>query len=275
MPNREHIIPEALGGKLVVMDLLCTSCNSRLGTKFEGRWKSDPSIRWAVHSLGPEIPSVATKLNEGQNFLFKSSAGTRRAKMRNGKIDINSTRTDDGSLIKPTKHAPSEIRNTLKRRGAGTSEIDEALRRFADAPEDEVVPITDDLSIAKRSVSAADPVFDGPFIDDRAILKIAYEFLALHLGTAVFDSILDPVRHALRSEKERVVWPMEKLRTPKPRPYHKLTIPNDLKAALVEVTLFGYLVRRVNFVGFRLPPSALRCSYLIRLDTGDETFEQI
>ena len=40
----EHLIPEALGGRLTSR-LLCRACNSRIGHQAEGQAKADPTIR--------------------------------------------------------------------------------------------------------------------------------------------------------------------------------------------------------------------------------------
>ena len=63
----EHLIPEALGGKLTSR-LLCKECNSSLGHRIEGKAKADPTIRLLAKGLRADIPALASNLEEGQKF---------------------------------------------------------------------------------------------------------------------------------------------------------------------------------------------------------------
>ena len=50
--NREHIIPDSLGGTLYADDLVCESCNSTLGHSVDHELLRVPAILTAMDELG-------------------------------------------------------------------------------------------------------------------------------------------------------------------------------------------------------------------------------
>lgn len=108
----EHLIPEALGGRLTAR-FLCKACNSTLGAKVEASARTDPSIRLAVSNLSTKIPELAQKLAENQSFLGESKAGHVRGYVSGGEFRVHSTQEKDGSLIQPTDKARQTIESNF------------------------------------------------------------------------------------------------------------------------------------------------------------------
>ena len=81
-------------------------------------------------------------------------------------------------------------------------------------------------------------------------LKIAYEFLALHLGTAVYTDAppLAELRKVLRQGVENhTCFSVERLTASDYKPFHGLVFEGNDPYAKVLIRLFGWLAFRVHF----------------------------
>lgn len=267
--TEEHIIPEAIGGALSCA-FLCKPCNDRFG-QIEAHLKSDPAIRIAIGHLSDRLPELWKTMVEGQPFLVTSNRGKERAKCVKGAIRVNATRLDDGSLLHPTEDAPEVVETTLRRRGAGQTEIDDALRKLATSPEDVRVSISPGIEVIKWSVREIEPELNGGLLDPLVALKIAYEYLALLFGTPVLESQLDSVREALVPGGQLPSeCRVEDFRGREDLPFHGLAVERVQPHILVQIRLFGYLAYRVHFLGVRCPPETTRVAYTLDLVSGQE-----
>lgn len=79
----EHLIPEALGG-LLTCEFICQRCNSTFGASFEAKARSDPSVRIAIGKLHAQIPNLARKLNDHQEFYTAGVGPSSRGYIRGG-----------------------------------------------------------------------------------------------------------------------------------------------------------------------------------------------
>jgi hypothetical protein len=158
----------------------------------------------------------------------------------------------------------------MRQDGMAEAEIAEALRRFDVAPENTRVEVGGRYAIIKWSITKIEPALDAPPISDIVPVKIAYEFLALHLGTAILDPGLDEVRAGLRDEP--VAAPacrVERITSPSLyAPFHGIAVEPNAPHAVVQIRLFGGVGFRVHFE--RLAVGGDRLIYTHDLELGKE-----
>jgi uncharacterized membrane protein len=197
--SKEHVIPEAIGG-LLTSHFMCGPCNRRLGHEFDAGVKHDPIIRLAMEAVRPQIPALIDSLSSRLAALADSPRGPVRGSLTSaGDFVARASQEPDRSLIQPTDAARKNTAHMMRQDGISEAEIAEALTRFDGAPENTRVPIRAGYEIIKWSIANIRPALDAPSMSAVAPVKIAYEYLALHLGTAVLDSKLAPVRALLRA----------------------------------------------------------------------------
>ncbi len=154
--TKEHLIPEAIGGRLSAR-FLCGKCNNTLGATVDASARSDPSIRLAVINLSTKIPKLASLLTENQAFFGNSKGGDVRGYMRNGKFRVRSTPKEDGSLIQPTDKAQQTVEKILRKSGYDISALKEGLEKFNLAPENERTNVASGLDVIKWSLQKVEP----------------------------------------------------------------------------------------------------------------------
>ncbi len=270
----EHIIPSSLGG-LLTTRFLCQHCNSGLGAAVEATAKTDPSIRLAVINLQKELPEFARQFEEGQLFFSHGPAGTERGTIRNGEFRVRPRVGDDGSLIQPTAVAKCTIRNILHKEGYGEIPIERALTLFRNAPEAEKISLVPGLEFINWPIKRVDPDFsEGKLLNPLVLLKMAYEYLACHLGTAVYDDApqMSELRSVLRDHnEEHPCYSVERLHAPAYKPLHGLCFEGNDPYAKVQVRLFGKLAYRVHLNN--LAVGGDRYVYTQNLSTGDKEIQ--
>lgn len=267
----EHIIPQALGGRFT-SKFLCSSCNSRLGYNLEHAAKSDPSILLAVKHLSKQIPSLAKKIMESHQHIGYSEFGAASGYFENGKFRVSSRLLEDGSIIQPTDDATKSIATILRRAGYEKSPIEKAVAALREAPENKRVEVAPGLEIVKwRTDRIALNLGKTKMMNPLIPAKIAFEFLACHAGTTIYDEVpqLSEVRQALHTmESISHSIRIDRLSSNKYEPFHGICFEGNDPHAKVLVRLFGWLVFRVHFL--RLAFSGPRFVYTHRLDTGKE-----
>lgn len=270
MLSEEHLIPAALGGRLTAI-FICRDCNSSLGHRTEAAARSDPTIRLLVNGLAPEIPTLAQTLAEGSRYVGHSPGGKARGYVKGAEFVVRPKTNPDGSLIQPTPDALTSIDTILRRRGYDAPFRAEAIRLLDDAPENMRVAVAPGLEVVKWEVTKLELALDGPLMDPVVPLKVAFEFLACHLGTAVYEETppLDEVRRALASGQIDPSWvAVERLTAEKARPFHGITFEGNEPHARVQIRFFGKLAFRVHFL--RLAVGGPRGQYTHDLATNEE-----
>ena len=272
----EHIIPESLGGRLTSR-FLCQICNSTLGNRLEHAARFDPSIRIAGERLASDIPKLARRLAENQRQIGESEAGLSPGYIRDGDFRIFSKKLPDGSLVQPTDEARSTIDTILQREGYGQLPIQDALRRFDEAPENKKIQIAAGLEIAKWRIDRIQPDFNkSPLMNPLVPLKIAYEFVACHVGRAIYEDIppLADLRRAfVNLDPDTGPFQVERLHAAEYRPFHGICLEGNNPHASVQIRLFGWLAFRVHFL--RLAVAGPRFIYTHFLDSGIEDIRDI
>lgn len=275
MLSEEHLIPEALGGRLTAC-FLCRDCNSSLGHRTEAAARSDPTIRLLVNSLATEIPTLAQTISEGSRYVGHSPAGKSVGYVRGGEFVVRAKTNPDGSLIQPTPDARNSLDTILRRQGYDALFRAGAIRLLDDAPENVRVAVAPDLDVVKWGVTKLELALDGPLMDPVVPLKIAFEFLACHLGTSVYEETapLDEVRRALAGGQINPTWvSIERLTAEKARPFHGIIFEGNAPHAKFQIRLFGKLAFRVHFL--RLAVGGPRGHYTHDLTRNEEYVREV
>lgn len=272
----EHIIPESLGGCLTSR-FLCHTCNSTLGHKIEYAARIDPSIRIAVQQLANDIPELAKKLSENQRHTGESQAGLSPGFIRNGDFRIFSKKLQDGSLVQPTDEAKKSIEKILRKSADSTLPMQEALRAFDEAPENKRVKIAPGLEIVKWRIDKIIPDYsNSPLMNPVIPLKIAYEFMACHLGTAIYNDVqpLNDIRQSIKKlNSDCEHYRIERLHATKYNPFHGICFEGNNPYASFQIRLFGWLAFRVKFL--RLAINGPQYMYTLDLNSGSEDIREV
>ena len=274
--TEEHIIPSSLGGSLTC-NFLCKKCNSTLGANIEAAAKTDPSVRIALKNLEGSIPDLVAQIHEGQKFVSNGPGGKSRGKIRGGQFHVRSSTDHQGRLTQPTTHARKSIAKMLKKAGYADAPIAEALKQFDAAPDNEKVSLGPGLEAVKWSVESIEPdLSDSALMTPLVPVKIAYEFLACHLGTAICAEHppLNEIRYALRNGvEEHPSFSVERLHGEDYKPLHGLLFEGNSPHAKVQIRLFGWLAYRVHF--HHLSVAGPRAVYTHMLDTESEAIDVV
>jgi hypothetical protein len=273
--TQEHLIPAAIGGRLTC-NFLCKHCNDTLG-QLEARLKGDARIRLAINSLKSALPELWASMSEGGPYIAVGPDGTLGAKLKNGEVRVNSSRRPDGSLIQPLTDAAKTVRTVLRRSGATQEEISNAEMKLKELPEGVRFKVANRIEVLKSTPATAYPALKSQGIEPRALLKIAYEYLALHFGSKIFHQYFDPVRLAFlpRGVLPNYCSVQEgRVRERKSEPFHGLAVKNTSSGLVVKIRLFGYLSYPVHFFGLQILSAKSYC-YTLDLDAKQEELVEV
>lgn len=274
--TEEHIVPEALGGKLTC-EFLCKSCNSACGASFEAKARTDPSIRIAIERLRPQIPRLADELTENQGYLAVGAGPKSRGYVREGEFRVKGQRLADGSLIQPLAQARKSIETILMRQGLPAIHIEGCLRKFDEAPENCRVALSPSLEVVNWTTESISlDLSNSNLLSPLVALKIAFEFLACHLGTAIYDEAtqFNALRRALLCEiEEDPYFKVERLNASEYKSFHGICFEGNEPHARVLIRLFGWLAFRVHFLN--LAVGGPRFIYTHYLDSGEENIRML
>ncbi len=272
----EHLIPSSIGG-ILTSSFICKECNSLLGSDVEAWIRSDPTIRLASDNLRDVIPSLSAKLEMNQPFIIYSENGKESAYAKNGEIHVHSRKLEDGSLMQSTKNTRSTISNILKKEGVPPHEIKSALDQFENLEPNtktEIHPKLDVITWAGEKVEL--DLSKSKLLTPLVPLKIAFEFLALHLGVAIYDKApqFQELRAAILDRNVNAsCFKVERLTSGSFRTFHGICHEGNAPYTTVQVRLFGSLAFRVHFLKIAVNDS--RFSYTHELNTGKEYISEI
>jgi hypothetical protein len=268
----EHIIPKALGG-ILTCNFLCNVCNSKLGKSFEAAARLDPSIRIAAENLQSEIPNLSVKLLNNQAFFGKGPGGRESGIIRNGKFRVKSRKDENGSFIQPSDTAYNTVKKLLLKKGS--KETKNALHLLKEAPANEKVQISQELEIVKYSIEKVEFNFNSNTIMSPLVpLKIAFEFLACHLGSVIYEDnpqISDYRKVLSESIEEHACFKVDRLTSQKCEAFHGICFEDNRDYAQVQIMLFGWLRYRVHF--FNISIAGPKCVYTHCLESNKEDFQ--
>ncbi len=219
-----------------------------------------------------QIPDLATSLLESHPHVGHSETGPTKGYIKNGEFRVRSQKLEDGSLIQPTEHARNSISKILQKSEYEEVPIGHALQVFDNAPENTKQEIAPGLEIVKWSIQRlALDLSCAEQMDFLIPAKTAYEFLACHIGSAIYDGApqLSEIRNSLTSgllNTDAIL--VERLTSNKYEPFHGICFEGNAPYAKVQIRLLGWLAFRVHFL--RLSIQGPRFIYTHRLDTKEE-----
>lgn len=193
-----------------------------------------------------------------------------------GVFRVQAAKLPDGSLIQDTSDASKALVAMFRRDGASPQEIESALRAFTTAPENTRITLSRNVDVVKWSVESLQLSLDGPLLNSLVPAKSAYEFLALHVGSSIYEDSppLKAIRHALRSgtlNPEHIT--VERLHATETKPFHGLVFEGNAPHAKVQLRVFGKLAFRVHFL--RLSVAGSRGMYTHDLESNEEHVQQL
>lgn len=222
------------------------------------------------------MPTLSTALEQGQRYRVNGRGPSSVAHIKDGVLRVQAAKLADSSLIQDTSDAAKSIASMLHRDGASPPEIDSALSAFAAAPENTRITLSKNIDVVKWSVESLQLSLDGPFLNSLVPAKSAYEFLALHVGQAIYEESppLKAIRQALRSGKLNAEHiRVERLHATDTKPFHGLVFEGNAPHAKVQLRLFGKLAFRVHFP--RLSVGGSRGMYTHDLESNEEHVQQL
>lgn len=270
----EHLIPECIGGKLKV-PLLCGKCNADLGTYLDASILGDPSIVLAARNLQDRIPNIVEPLLERQPHTAHGEGPPVCGRVRDGAFRAFGQRMPDGSFVQQTSDARRSVESILLRQGRDRTLVEKALGKFDAAQENVRVSLDDGLEIVKWVADRIEPALGNKRMDELVPLKIAYEFLALHLygGTYRSDPPLVEVRLSLQKALAGSEACFVEHLHGSYEPFHGIAVQEARPHVVVQLRLFGWLAFRVHFP--RLAFQGPQLAYTHRLDSGTERWARV
>lgn len=272
----EHVIPAALLGKLESR-FLCKDCNSFFGRSFEASARADPIVASAIKALEKLKPKLAATLMENQGVILDGQGGPRRGQIKNGVAQIRTEKLEDGSIITPSPLAKRHIEGLLRKDGHSPSMIEKALTAVNEAPLNQRISISPEIDVITWSSENFKLDFGTMRIMNPLVpAKIAYEFLAGHLGNQIYDEnvVLDDIRsmfsNGVVSENDVIV---ERLSANNNGVFHGICFEGNSPYAKILIRLFGTLAFRVSFK--RMAVGGARFIYTHTIETGDENIRII
>ncbi|WP_292994308.1 hypothetical protein [Nitrosomonas sp.] len=229
-----------------------------------------------MNDLAAEIPALAQALSKNSPYVGCGLGGKTTGHVRDGEFLVRAKTNPDGSLIQSTPEARKSIDAILRRQGYDAPFRAEAIRALDEAPENIRVRVAPDLEVVKWGITKLELALDGPLLDPVIPLKIAFEFIACHLGTDIYEEIqpLDEIRHALTTgELDPSLIHVERLIAEKSHPFHGIIFEGNDPYAKVQIRLFGKLGFRIHFL--RLAIGGPRGEYTHDLITNEEHVREI
>jgi hypothetical protein len=244
----EHIIPDFLGGKLQA-NFLCNRCNNNFGSKIIHTIKNDPAVRFAASALRKEIPEIFLRIEDRQEYVTENPLGTKIKAVRRGlHADIVSGKQNDDSLVLKTDDAASYLKKKLQiEDGYSEKEAEEKISSFLDLPNDELVKLSKRYKVIKWDMKGSRPNFSGKPLDEKAIVLIAYEYLALLIGRTVLGTKLDFIRNYINNNKNSARIIVEPFHASKYQPFHKIFPEFHDTETVIIIDFFSWIVYKVHF----------------------------
>jgi hypothetical protein len=224
-----------------------------------------------ANELASALPKLGTDLVEGQSFYAHSEAGIAKGTIMGGEFSVAAKTNADGTLVQSTAAAKRSIDTLLHRQGHDALFRAEARRKIDEAADNERVQVSDDVSVVKWQINHLTLALDRPPMNPVVPIKIAYEFLALHLGTAVYEDI-PPLVEARRvlggglPDARQIL--VERLEAPQAQPIHGIAFEGNSPYSKVQIRFFGKLAFRVHFK--QLAIGGPRAQYTHTLGDGRE-----
>lgn len=261
--NIEHLLPQALGGRLNAR-LLCTDCNSRFGQTLVGDLVRDPSIVVAVSNLQDVLPALYASIMSGVGYVAPGPDGL-PIHIRNGRLRARST--EQGAILMETGMATGHLEGMLQANGVSSEEIESALDRFSALADGEDLDMGGGIVVRKTSIEKVSPYLSSSLVDERWPALAALEYLAFTVGSLVLDEACNPIRSYVQGGDLPDSVVVERLLDSIYEPAHGMYWSRSEESLDFYVRLFRAVVFRVRLKEIRIRSESLP-TYIEQLDTG-------
>lgn len=226
--------------------------------------------------MADKFPALASRLIESHPHIAYSNQGPSTGYFKNGDFHVKSKKLEDGSIVQPTDLGRKTLLKLLKKSGYQEATARQAVSSFDDAPDNKLVEIASGLEAVKWRINRLEvDLSHTEFMDPLIPAKTAYEFLACHVGPAIYDDILhlSQIRSILKNRRMDLdVLLVERLTSSKYEPFHGILFEGNDPYAKVQIRLFGWLAFRVHFL--HLAVGGPRYVYTYRIDSGEEVIDE-
>ena len=240
----EHIIPESLGG-ILETDIQCADCNNKkLGSKLVSKAKKTYTIRLAVNYLKNNLPKLFKQIEEGQEYIArKNDTTTSEAVIKDGVIKSKAEKASDGSINVDRQDSEKKIREIFAKEGLSKEEIDSRLDEFKNIEVDKPHKLTDSITVVKRKFVSWFQKPSEPYMDERVIALIAYNYLCMVIGDIIIDSKMNFIREFILNGTKTDNLIIEQIPyTNEYKPYHKIFSEPEETEIKITIVLFGSIV---------------------------------
>lgn len=216
------------------------------------RLRLAPEIRRAASALGDDLNNLKETLD--RNARFESVIGNQVVSQKlRPDGQMSSSKLKDGSLVVPETDAMKTITSMLVKSGATPYEIKIACTKWGRAPQSSEVILGHGLRVRKWENVAAKPTYSEAPLSLLVPLKVTYEFVALIMGSAIYDRAFDTTRDILRTQNEHSAGAIvEYMWATKPDAFHGIAFKGNKDTAQFQVRFFGLLAYTVTLPKVRL-----------------------
>ena len=247
-----------------------------MGRNLEANAKSDPSVIMSAKIMADKFPALASRIIESHPHIAYSDQGPAGGYFKDGDFRVKSKKLEDGSIVQPTDLGRKTLLKLLKKSGYHEVTARQAVSSFDDTPDNKRVEIAPGLEAVKWRIDRLEiDLSHAELMDPLIPAKTAYEFLACHVGPAVYDDILhlSQIRSVFKNRQmSSDVLLVERLTSNKYEPFHGIFFEGNDPYAKVQIRLFGWLAFRVHFL--HLSVGGPRYVYTHRLDSGAEVIDE-
>ena len=252
--SEEHLIPNSLGGSLILLNLVCNECNSKFGSEFDHVILKNPEVIDALDKL--ELPYDKVKLIKGNYSIHGLSENIElKGRITKNGFSFPSQSLPDGSIIHPeTEYEEPLLKSILRdqrlyQAGLTDDRIMEEYKTLIEAygkasVGDKVSCPLLGVTLVKRSDTFRIKLTPKSGCDvSRLIAKIAYEFGFLIAGRDFLlnQHVVEPLRKFIRTGKNKYNFPVIRISTDRPvyTPAHFISFQIDNYVTKVTVGFFG------------------------------------
>jgi len=255
--NREHILPQNIGGKLYFDNLVCKFCNSFLGSNVDNEILKLPETLDAFKHL--EIPHDRPKILN-RYFKIRGFLGRLRlkAKAKNDGFQIIDQELLDGSKLTSNENLEERLKTIIHRdkrlneAGLTSDEINKEIKKILKSYH-KLIPGEDLLwsKLGVRLVNREEKIrFEIEKNDnvniDRLISKIAFEFFFFTSYHTFASNIqfLEPLYKQIITGCQQSELSISKLQTQSTeyKPYHAISLELFEGHTRVVVVFFGKII---------------------------------
>lgn len=243
----EHVIPEYLDGRLKAV-ILCKKCNHGIGAKLYSEIKKDTYIRRAGFLFSKKLPKIFASIEDQQVYKTYSPVGVPLKAMRREGIVKLVGQKKDNWLVLPTNDAIEYLKKRLNNDKSHTLDDD-----FSKIPNDKLTRISSDYSIIRWDADKFAPDFtSNGLLDRRSVLLIAYEYLALQIGSAIYDPVFNDIREEILQNKKKDSINVNFFTTDKAQPFHLIYPEYLFDKIKIHIHLFEYHITIVELLNIRI-----------------------